>query len=131
MVLIRHECGAQSHWDWMLCPADAPADAQARTLESWRTWSPLHHGVPEAGVDIEQAPPHRMAYLKLDAPQELSGGRGRVERAACGLWAPAGPAVDAAMEIRWDGGWSGLIALGASPRGPLWRRLTACPRQGP
>lgn len=133
MVLIRHECGAQSHWDWMLCPADAPSNPDSCVLESWRAWAPLHRGVPLGGLDIEQSAPHRLGYLKLDAPKELSDGRGRVETAACGLWRPAEPPAApgmAGIEVRWDGGWSGLLTLGASPRGPSWRRLTACPHRG-
>lgn len=131
MVLIRHECGAQSHWDWMLCPSGAPSDPQARALVSWRAWSPIHESVPESGIDIEEAPAHRVAYLALAGAHELSGGRGRVEPVARGLWAPAQPGRESPMELRWEGGWTGLIALEASMQGPSWRRLTACRHQGP
>ncbi len=128
MVLIRHECGEGSHWDWMLAPAGCARDPDARALESWRVGVPLHRMPPSDAVEIEEGPAHRVAYLSLAAPQALSGDRGHVMPVARGWWRPA---RESALEIRWDGYWSGEITLSASPRGPSWRLLTAIRHQGP
>jgi len=128
MVLIRHECGEGSHWDWMLAPMGCPRDPDAYALESWRVGVPLHRTPPVDPVGIEEGPAHRVAYLSLASPQALSGDRGHVMLAARGWWRPAG---GSALELRWDGHWSGEVTLSASPQGPSWRLLTAIRHQGP
>lgn len=128
MVLIRHDCGEASHWDWMLAPASCPRDPDACALDSWRVSVPLHRMPPADPVEIEQGPAHRVAYLSLASPRALSGGRGHVIPAARGHWREAG---DSELELRWEGQWAGRVTLSASPRGPSWRQLTAIPHQGP
>jgi hypothetical protein len=128
MVLIRHECGDASHWDWMLAPAHGAPDDDALVLESWRVAMPLHRDPPTDPIDIERGPLHRAAYLKLIGPRTLSGDRGHVMPVARGLWRAAGASE---WELHWDGHWTGHVSLSASPRGPSWRRLTATRHQGP
>ena len=128
MVLIRHECGESSHWDWMMAPPDCPRDPDAHSLDSWRVSVPLHRTPPADPIDIEQGPAHRVAYLSLASPRALSGGRGHVMPVARGRWRQAG---DSRLDVQWDGHWTGQVSLSASPRGPSWRLLTAIRHQGP
>ncbi|MBU3728588.1 MAG: hypothetical protein FGM37_04995 [Phycisphaerales bacterium] len=128
MVLIRHECGPASHWDWMLAPAECPRDPNAYALDSWRVAVPLHRMPPGDAVEIEQGPAHRVEYLSLESPRALSGDRGHVVPVARGWWRPAS---GVGWELRWDGQWTGQVTLSASPRGPTWRLLSAIRHQGP
>ncbi len=128
MVLIRHECGEASHWDWMLAPPDCPRDPDACALDSWRVCTPLHRTPPADPIDIEQGPAHRVAYLSLASPRALSDGRGHVTPVARGQWRQVG---DSVWALRWDGQWDGWVSVSASRRGPSWRLLTAIPHQGP
>ena len=128
MVLIRHECGEGSHWDWMLAPAGCPTDPDAHSLDSWRVSVPLHRTPPADPIEIEVGPAHRVAYLSLAAPHALSGGRGHVTPVARGRWRQ----IDVSTwEVRWDGHWAGQVSVSASPRGPSWRRLTATQHRDP
>ena len=91
-VLLRHELPDGSwHWDWLLEPGPAPADADrspdARTLISFRVpssvgidWTP-DQPTPQP-ISAIRLPEHRRLYLKFEG--QLAGGQGRVERAACG-----------------------------------------------
>ena len=128
MVMIRHECGEASHWDWMLAPPNCPRDPDAHSLESWRVGVPLHRSPPGDPVEIERGPAHRVAYLSLASPRALTDGRGHVTPVARGYWREAG---DSVLVLRWDGHWTGRVRLSVSPRGPSWRLLTATPHQGP
>lgn len=128
MVMIRHECGEASHWDWMLAPPGCPRDPDACALDSWRVSVPLHRSPPGDPMEIERGPAHRVAYLSLASPRALADGRGHLMPVARGHWREV---ADSVWELRWDGHWAGLVRLSASPRGPSWRLLTAIRHQGP
>jgi hypothetical protein len=128
MVLIRHECGEGSHWDWMLAPAHCPTDPDARVLDSWRVSVPLHRSPPSDPIEVEMGPMHRVAYLALAAPRALAGDRGHVTPVASGRWREVESSI---WEVAWDGHWTGTVSLSASPRGPSWRLMTAFPNRDP
>lgn len=75
-VLLRHECGAQSHYDLMIEDPSAPP-GRGRLL-TWRSTEPSWRWVELGRVDLEAIEPHRRDYLMYQGP--LSGGRGSVSR---------------------------------------------------
>jgi hypothetical protein len=88
-VLLRHELPDGSwHVDWMI--ANDPAGAGP--LLTFRPAGLIHELEAGQSIEAEQLPDHRSAYLEYEG--ELSGGRGRVTRAARGR---------AIRQLGWDG----------------------------
>jgi len=81
-VLLRHETGADCHYDWMMGDPGAPAGQlwTGRTRYPSRFWSLL------PGWDVEAIGAHRRDYLTYEGL--LSGGRGSVIRVDQGTIRP-------------------------------------------
>ena len=107
-----------NHIDFFLGPAASAAhDRDARIARTYRLpLAAFAADAPVAGTyEAVELEPHRAEYLTLDAPRELSAGRGRVEPI---LRATGRASVHAsAFEAEWDG-W---CARGARIEGRRWR----------
>lgn len=106
-----------SHIDLFLGPADAATrgrdDRVARTYRL--PLAAFAATTPVAGTyDAVELEPHRSEYLVLDAPRDLSDGRGRVEplARAVGHAIVRGPSLEAT--------WEGWRARGARIDGARW-----------
>ena len=95
-VLLRHECGTGSHFDWMMEDPAEPANP-AGPLLTWRTAEPSWRWAELGRIEMEQIGAHRRDYLVIEG--ELSGGRGTVHRvdegtATAHRWTEDGGLVD-------------------------------------
>jgi len=75
-VLLRHDCGEGSHYDWMVeDPNGEPGQAM---LWTWRVNAPTRAWAAKVEMAMEQLSDHRRAYLTYEGA--ISGGRGEVRR---------------------------------------------------
>lgn len=99
-ALLRHEVpGESDHFDWLAelpLPPRPTTDPEA-TVATFRLVRRLDRVPPGSSIAGERIDDHRRFYLTLEAPRELSGGRGRVEPQCRGR-------VAACCEVRegWD-----------------------------
>ena len=94
-VLLRHECGPQSHFDWMI--EDPAAEAGAGRLLTWRMAEPTSAWADLERLTIHAIDAHRRDFLTYEG--ELTGGRGSVRRIDHGAihflnWSEAGGELD-------------------------------------
>lgn len=109
MVLLRHTLPDGSwHFDWLLgrCGLDeAKSTPDVRDVVAMRVFGRVDAAAPGPGDQgvAERLPDHRRLYLWHEG--EVSGGRGVVERVACGSWRgvlETGGGLR--FEARFDGG---------------------------
>ncbi|MDG2030193.1 MAG: hypothetical protein P8J45_04230 [Phycisphaerales bacterium] len=85
IALCRHEqAGALPHYDLLLGPEETGFGDDEPVLESWRLARDLRELQPGAMMMIESIGLHRGLYARLEAPRELSQGRGSVSPVASG-----------------------------------------------
>ncbi len=85
IALCRHEqAGFPPHYDLLLGPEETGFGDDEPVLESWRLPRDLRELHPGATMVIEPIGLHRGLYARLEAPRELSQGRGRVSPVASG-----------------------------------------------
>lgn len=118
-----------SHIDLFLGPSDAAArDRDARIARAYRLpLSAFAEGAPVAGTyDAVELEPHRAEYLVLEAPRELSEGRGRVEP----ILRATGRATvrGSTLEANWNG-WCARLSRVDGARWTIELRA-ATPAQG-
>ena len=94
-VLLRHQCGAASHYDLMI--EDPAAPAGEGPLLTWRIAEPSWRWAGLRQVELHAIAAHRRDYLTYEGP--LGGGRGEVSRVDEGEvvarnWSADGGAVD-------------------------------------
>ena len=83
-VVLHHVMRDGSHYDWMLSDPSHGGDADGGWLRVYRVSCEPRHWA-EAGVLMLTAlPAHRGVYLGYEGA--ISGGRGRVRRAAAGTY---------------------------------------------
>ena len=68
--------GLEAHFDWLL--ETAPSDPSQRAVPTWRVGKRIDQMAPGAKSTLQRIGLHRGAWLELEEPTELSGGRGRV-----------------------------------------------------
>ncbi len=97
MALVRHDTTDGSfHYDWFLA-----GESVARTLRSDERLDQLSGAAETQLVAVAD---HRLLYLHLAEPVELSGGRGIVTPIAQGSWravSTQGGSKDELIEVRW------------------------------
>ncbi len=81
-VLLFHDRGPGSHYDWMI--EDPAADPGTGRLYTWRVPLPAGRWVSAGRFSLQALWPHRRDYLTYEGP--LGGGRGTVRRVDQG-WA--------------------------------------------
>jgi hypothetical protein len=110
-VVLRHEGTADYkpgvHWDLML-----------ESGQSLRTWALAELPTADRGVEAEQLPDHRLAYLDYEGP--ISGDRGSVSR-----WDQGEFEVVAESEYEWIVSLAGRrlhgqLSLSRRAGGSLW-----------
>jgi hypothetical protein len=113
-AILRHATAdGRSHHDWLLA-APNTANPTTALAECWRCPASIVTMPIDARMTLEALSPHRGAYLALDAPIDLSGGRGRVEPVARGLVeevATGGPAATRRFTLRFHGHPAILVQL--------------------
>lgn len=119
--LLRHTPpGEASHFDWLVVLDGSVPAPEERAVPCVRLSKRLD--LAEAGDLLEgvRLAPHRGHYLRLDAPCELSGGRGLVEPIrggdVCGI---THRAAEIGLQLRWRalaGDEAVLMRVSISPR---------------
>jgi hypothetical protein len=109
-VLLEHvghpEDPAGLHYDLLLEDGDS--------CRTWRlTTIPVGGGEP---VGAEPLPPHRLAWLDIDAA-EVSGGRGFARRIDAGSYAVTEGAEPGVLDVMVSGTLLSGRIMGVSPRG--------------
>ncbi len=106
-VLLRHDLpDGSSHVDWLLesRPASSDADTDARDLITFRLAARVDQLAEAEVMQADRIDDHRRLFLDYEG--EVSDGRGRVTRLACGTIlnvAPAQAEQAFALVIRWTG----------------------------
>lgn len=75
-VVLDHQCGPSSHYDWMVEDPQAPAGEGL--LCTWRMPIPPSRWAAAGQIELTRLGDHRRAYLTYEG--EISGGRGSVRR---------------------------------------------------
>ena len=96
-VLLRHECGDASHYDWMFEDPGTPFGEGK--LVTFRVQHPTWEWRGVAQITLERIADHRRDYLTYEGP--LTGDRGNVSRVDTGTivarrWTDA----DALLDVR-------------------------------
>jgi hypothetical protein len=112
-VLLRHQCPAGDHYDWMI--EDPRAEAGRGMLLTWRTAQPTSRWSELGRLELEPIATHRRDYLTFEGA--LTGGRGQVRRIDEGFvtgieWTAAG----GRLEIRMRG-FAGQVDLACTEEG--------------
>ncbi len=119
MALVLHtETNGIPHFDWFLARVKRCDDSDARLLRAFRCGSRLDQTIPAEGVSLDAIADHRWHYLQLNAPCELSRGRGIVAPVARGFWQSAADATNSTVElidIRWEHTTARRMGITAKP----------------
>jgi hypothetical protein len=96
-AVVEHDAPGGRHFDLLLAERE-PAGPDDRACATWRCAADPSGFGGGGRCACERIDDHRAAYLALEGPRELSGGRGAVRPVAVGRWR-AGPA--GAIEVEW------------------------------
>lgn len=114
-AVIRHEgAPAGDHFDVLLA-VRTPSGDDDRACATWRAAHDPAALPPGSMLAVEPIPAHRARYLRLDAPEALSGGRGTAVPVRHGSWRTG---RDGALEFSWDDGTRTRVAPESMT---LWR----------
>lgn len=112
-AVIEHDAPGGRHFDLLLAVRE-PAGPDDRACATWRCGTDPSALMAGGSCACESIDDHRAAYLTLEGPRELPGGRGSVRPAARGRWRAAGAARAAgathaahgteAFEVEWTTG---------------------------
>jgi len=114
-AVIEHDAPGGRHFDLLLAVRE-PAGPDDRACATWRCGADPSALMAGGSCASEPIDDHRAAYLSLEGPCELSGGRGSVRPAARGRWragaagagrvpgAAGAPRASEAFEMEWTAG---------------------------